>query len=175
MMRLLVAFAVVMATLGLRGQERTGVAAAAGDTVRLPVPTRFEPGAAFPVTGSGFLLTEEFMPEGSLPAFDFRGSLRDRGHAVYTFDAGLRPGVFLNRDAGSWAGPYGFRGTLFNQAVYRVSDKLVMGGSSYGLNRPFQPPLPGKGWSTRGASLFMEYRISNNIRIGTHVSVPVQP
>ena len=73
------------------------------------------------------------------------------------------------------------QGTIFNQAVYRISDKLQFGGNSFGGNSPVRAPLLRSGagaYDFRGASLFLEYKVSKNFRIGGGITVtdhPYQP
>jgi hypothetical protein len=74
-----------------------------------------------------------------------------------------------------------FSGTVFNQAIYQATDKLKIGGNSFGINSFLHGPLPAIGpgkYDFRGMSVFMEYKINKNFRIGGSISVagnPYQP
>ncbi len=69
-------------------------------------------------------------------------------------------------------------GHVFSSARYKVNDRFLLGGVSYGGNSIFSAPFP-KGsidhYDFRGSALFMEYNVSKNFRIGTSVSVTRGP
>jgi hypothetical protein len=70
--------------------------------------------------------------------------------------------------------PYGFTGMILNQASYRISPKILIGGNSFGFNNILSAPVQkslNDQWQGRGASMFFEYRFSKNFRIGTQISV----
>jgi hypothetical protein len=63
---------------------------------------------------------------------------------------------------------------ILNQASYRISPKILIGGNSFGFNNILSAPVQkslNDQWQGRGASMFFEYRFSKNFRIGTQVSV----
>ena len=70
--------------------------------------------------------------------------------------------------------PFISSGAIFNQAAYKLSDKITVGGNSFGANSIFSTPLPNSGFNNfdyRGASMFFQYKVSKNIKIETRVSV----
>lgn len=70
--------------------------------------------------------------------------------------------------------PFFHSGTIFHQASIRLGDKIMLGGNSFGLNSIMHAPLPHPGvnqWDTRGASMFMQYKVNKNFRIETRISV----
>ncbi len=74
--------------------------------------------------------------------------------------------------------PYIFSGTIFNQAAYQINDKLILGGNSFGVNSIFSPsivhPMTNQ-WQTRGASMFMQYKVNRNFKIETRITVTGAP
>lgn len=70
--------------------------------------------------------------------------------------------------------PFYTNGTVFNQATYRINDKLSFGGNSFGAQGIFDKPQVNpaiQNMSTKGASMFMQYKVSKNFKIETRVSV----
>lgn len=70
--------------------------------------------------------------------------------------------------------PFFSSGKIFNQASYRVSDKFSFGGNSFGAQSVFDRPTMNpavQNMSTKGASMFMQYKVSKNFKIETRVSV----
>jgi len=70
--------------------------------------------------------------------------------------------------------PFFSSSRLFHHATYRLNDKFMLGGSSFGANsiHSLSRALPGSNnWDTRGASMFMEYKVNRNFRIETRISV----
>lgn len=75
---------------------------------------------------------------------------------------------------GGFVPPFIHSGTVFNQATYQASSRLIIGGNSFGANSVFTPPptRPGANqWEIRGASMFLEYKVSKNFSIGAQISV----
>lgn len=69
-------------------------------------------------------------------------------------------------------------GMVFNQAIYRLSNKFSFGGNSFGAQSVFDKPRMNPSindLSTKGASMFMQYKVSKNVKIETRVSVTGQP
>ena len=65
-------------------------------------------------------------------------------------------------------------GAVFNQSTYRVSDKFSFGGNSFGAQSVFDRPALNpaiQNMSTKGASMFMQYKVSKNFKVETRVSV----
>ena len=112
-------------------------------------------------------------PALEIPAFDISRYLNN-GKLVsqYSIDPGMASvngySLFLSPS------PFFHSGTVFNQAVYRLNEKFTLGGNSFGVNSLFSAPLPRRGgnqWETRGASMFMQYKVNKNFRIETRISV----
>ena len=64
--------------------------------------------------------------------------------------------------------------TVFNGAIYKLSNKVNLGGYSFGANSIFSAPLPNQrmnNFDTRGATMFLQYNVSKNFRIETRVNV----
>ncbi len=128
---------------------------------------------------NGTFDTELFSEPVQLPEFNFQQELMKRWsynpettfHQVY-FN-GFHPSAF-----GFFPSPFYSEGAVFSQEKYQLSDKFVIGGFSYGANSLFSAPLPGKGindFDTRGATMFMQYKVSKNFKIETRVSVQQGP
>lgn len=72
------------------------------------------------------------------------------------------------------ASPFYLNGIVFNQATYRLSDKFSVGGNSFGAQSIFDRPEINpsvQSMSTKGASMFMQYKVSKNFKVETRVSV----
>jgi len=70
--------------------------------------------------------------------------------------------------------PFYTNGMVFNQATYRLSDKFSIGGNSFGAQSVFDAPRVNSSineMSTKGASMFMQYKVSKNFKVETRVSV----
>ena len=70
--------------------------------------------------------------------------------------------------------PFYTNGMVFNQATYRLSDKFSFGGNSFGAQSVFDTPRVNSSindMSTKGASMFMQYKVSKNFKVETRVSV----
>lgn len=70
--------------------------------------------------------------------------------------------------------PFYTNGMVFNQSTYRLSDKFSFGGNSFGAQSVFDRPELNpaiQNMSTKGASMFMQYKVSKNFKVETRVSV----
>lgn len=70
--------------------------------------------------------------------------------------------------------PFFSSGKIFNQATYRVNNRFSFGGNSFGAQSVFDQPALNpaiQNMSTKGASMFMQYKVSKNFKIETRVSV----
>jgi hypothetical protein len=70
--------------------------------------------------------------------------------------------------------PFYTNGTIFNQSTYRLSDRVSFGGNSFGTQSVFDAPRMNSSindMSTKGASMFMQYKVSKNFKVETRVSV----
>ncbi|HOY51277.1 MAG TPA: hypothetical protein PLX49_05900 [Prolixibacteraceae bacterium] len=140
----------------------------------------FLPGISLTGTfpSEGFLYSGAIGQTPELPAFDFREYLASRWKVETP--GSLFSGFYGNARLFPGGMPLFYGGTMavFNQAAYQFSDRLRMGGNSFGVNPPWVAPgLPGgqNRYDFRGASLFMEYKVSKNFRIETRVSVSGSP
>lgn len=65
-------------------------------------------------------------------------------------------------------------GRVFNQSAYRLNDRLLIGGNSFGAQSIFdQPKLNSsiQDMSIKGASMFMQYKVSDHFKVETRVSI----
>jgi hypothetical protein len=72
------------------------------------------------------------------------------------------------------ASPFYTNGMVFNQATYQLGNKFSFGGNSFGVQSVFDKPQMNPSineMSIKGASMFMQYKISKNIKVETRVSV----
>lgn len=70
--------------------------------------------------------------------------------------------------------PFLRNSAIFSQGSFRLGDKFTVGGYSFGANTVFTAPFPNQGmnnFDVRGSTLFMEYKVSKNFRIGTQINV----
>ena len=140
----------------------------------------FLPGISLtgPFPSEGFLYSGAIGQTPELQAFDFTEYLTSRWKVETP--GSLFSGFYGNARLFPGGMPLFYGGTMavFNQATYQFSDRLRMGGNSFGVNPPWVAPgLPGgqNRYDFRGASLFMEYKVSKNFRIETRVSVSGSP
>lgn len=70
--------------------------------------------------------------------------------------------------------PFLSTGKIFNQSTYQLNDKLVFGGNSFGVQSVFDKPKLNpaiQDMSTKGASMFLQYKISKNFKVEGRVSI----
>jgi len=70
--------------------------------------------------------------------------------------------------------PFYSSGVIFNQAAYRLNDHFILGGNSFGAISVFDQPQINpsmQNMNTRGASMFMQYKVSKNFKIETRVNI----
>lgn len=126
---------------------------------------------------NGTLETNLFAEPLQLPALDFNSAIAERlnmNYSGYTFNSGsfgqFYPGAF-----GFHPSPFVHSGSVFSAGEYKFSDKFKIGGFSYGANSVFSAPLPNQGlnnnYDFRGATMFMQYKVSKNFKIETSVNV----
>jgi hypothetical protein len=73
-----------------------------------------------------------------------------------------------------WPSPYYMNGTVFNQATYRLNDRFSFGGNSFGTQSVFDLPQMNpsmQNMSTKGASMFFQYKVSKNLKVETRVNI----
>jgi hypothetical protein len=124
---------------------------------------------------SGTLETGGMIPDLDLPEFDFQTAFEQ-----YSFNSKefiFAPPIFETTNFGAhgfYPSPFYRNGTVFSAASYQLNDKFKLGGYSFGANSVFSAPLPNRGmnnFDTRGATMFMEYKVSKNFKIETRISV----
>ena len=70
--------------------------------------------------------------------------------------------------------PFYTNGVIFNQASYRLNDRFSFGGNSFGAQSVFEQPRLNptmQNMGTKGASMFMQYKVSKNFKIETRVNI----
>ena len=167
----------------LFAQEPVKAALPEMDTTRLETPGLYQPGLVLPDLNEEIPEMMNLKAKLEVPAFDFSKYLNSRWRVDYTtFNVqNYLPGNIPNMQQGSFFSPFVGSGTIFNQAVYQLSGKLLLGGNSFGVNPVSGSPFNRSGtrpYDMRGASLFLEYKVSKNFRIGGSISVtnnPYQP
>jgi len=73
--------------------------------------------------------------------------------------------------------PFYTNGLVFNQAAYRLNDQFILGGNSFGAMSVFDQPQINpsmQNMNTRGASMFLQYKVSKNFKIETRVNISNQ-
>ncbi len=128
----------------------------------------------------GNLNSELFTEPLQLPEFNFKTELMNR------WDYNIPNSVFHPFGFSSFVpGSLGFspspfirNAAIFSAGKYQLSDKFSVGGFSYGANSIFSAPLPNQGinnFNTHGATMFMQYKVSKNFKIETHINVQQGP
>ncbi len=158
----------------LSAQEPAEIEVKHRDSVRFSLDASTMPDL---MVESAFMALPFFLPDFSVvnpPVFDFSKD----SHSGWTIHrSGMDsffPGISMAPFSGSFSLPFPGTGTVFNQASYRINEKWIFGGNSYGMNLFPWAPGAGRGmnqWNFRGASMFMEYKVAKNVRIGAGVSV----
>ncbi|NQU88017.1 MAG: hypothetical protein HQ541_19895 [Mariniphaga sp.] len=106
------------------------------------------------------------------PKFDFNEGFLNmqQDYNYYVFN----PQGINNMNFPFAAMPLIHSSAIFSQAAYKLSDKFTIGGNSFGANSIYSSPLPNKGlnnFDVRGASMFLQYKVSNKVKIQTRISV----
>lgn len=171
MKRLFVALIVIFATTCAYSQEKVVPDSISGfvttpesKELNFEMPLPF--GESFPATKIN-LFDQSVFNQPLLPDFnkklDFKKELYSPSVASQTF-----------QDYRFGFAPFYTGGIVTNQAIYKVSDKFSFGGNSFGAKSVFDRPdlNPSiQNMSTKGASMFMQYKVSKNFKIETRVSV----
>ncbi len=129
------------------------------------------------MVGSSFGALPFYLPGFSVvtpPVFDYSKDIQSGWTIPRSAIDPFFPGIFIVPFSTGFTAPFPGSGRIFNQASYRFNEKWVLGGSSFGMNK--FPGVPGAGremnqWNLRGASMFLEYKVSKNVRIGAGISV----
>jgi len=70
--------------------------------------------------------------------------------------------------------PFYLNSVIFNQATYRLNDRFSIGGNSFGAQSVFDQPRINssmQNMSTKGASMFLQYKVSKSFKVETWVSI----
>ncbi|WP_340113854.1 hypothetical protein [Maribellus mangrovi] len=73
--------------------------------------------------------------------------------------------------------PFYTNAQIFGGSSTKLNDKFTIGGFSYGANSIFSAPMPNQHnsyFDTYGSTMFMQYKVSKNLKIETRVSVGQQ-
>uniref|UniRef100_UPI0032176C79 hypothetical protein n=1 Tax=uncultured Draconibacterium sp. TaxID=1573823 RepID=UPI0032176C79 len=123
--------------------------------------------------------TDPLLNTVELPKFNAQQEYRQRYTAYIEF-LPLNDLVFAGLSSGMPFGahsPFYHNGSILSQQAYRLGDKLVIGGYSYGMNSIYTAPFPNQNpsyFDTYGSTMFMQYKVSKNFKIETRVSVGQQ-
>ncbi|PIF02184.1 MAG: hypothetical protein CR996_00985 [Draconibacterium sp.] len=130
------------------------------------------------VSGNLFSETEALLP--TLPKIDFTSGFINIPKV--TFEALMNKSIYF---AGSSPGimnpffsPFFNNGVILSQDAHALGNKFIIGGYSYKGNSVFAAPFPNQGlnhFDISGASLFLQYKVSKNIKIETRVNVSQSP
>ena len=96
--------------------------------------------------------------------FDFKKYLDNPGLKIESFSS----------SGGFTISPFLTGGIVYNQASYRLNDRFSFGGSSFGAQSVFDVPKMNpniQDMSIKGASMFLQYKVSDHFKIETRVSV----
>ncbi len=70
--------------------------------------------------------------------------------------------------------PFLTYGNVFNQAIYKATNRFSFGGNSFGAQSIFDQPKLNtsiQDMSIKGASMFIQYKVSDKFKIQTRVSI----
>jgi hypothetical protein len=124
---------------------------------------------------SGQFSNELVLEQMQLPDFDFTSEFARRYSINYdAMSMSSLPlsdftlGLFT-----PFYSPYTMNSTVLSQAAYKVNDRFIFGGFSYGSNfLPTLPPAPGiNNFNRYGSTMFMQYKVGKNFKIETRVNV----
>lgn len=116
---------------------------------------------------------EVFQPDLSLfhqPLFP--GNSQTFDFKKYFSNSGLKTESF--RTNGYFWSPFLQNGMTFNQASYQLNKRFSFGGNSFGAQSIFDAPKLNpniQNMSVKGASMYMQYKVSDHFKIETRVSV----
>lgn len=68
-------------------------------------------------------------------------------------------------------------GHIFNQSSYKLNNRLIIGGNSFGARSVFNLPKLNstiQDMSIKGASMFMQYKVNDRFKIQTRISISNQ-
>lgn len=65
-------------------------------------------------------------------------------------------------------------GQVFNQSTYRLNDRFLIGGNSFGAQSVYDQPKLNttiQDMSIKGASMFMQYKVNDHFKVQTRISI----
>ena len=74
--------------------------------------------------------------------------------------------------------PFFQYGHIFNQSSYQLNDRILIGGNSFGAHSIFDPPKMNstiQEMSIKGASMFLQYKVSDKFKVQTRFSISNRP
>lgn len=69
-------------------------------------------------------------------------------------------------------------GQVFNQSTLQLNDKILIGGNSFGARSIHDQPRLNPSvndFSIKGASMFMQYKVSDKFKVQTRISISNRP
>jgi hypothetical protein len=121
-------------------------------------------------------LSDFLMDDINLPDFNYQEEFLNRYKVNFNFSPTAQTNYygFSSGMTNSFPSPFYRNGQVFSSAAYQVGDKFTFGGFSYGANSVFSVPRTTQqmnNFDSYGSTLFMEYKVSKNFRIGTQINV----
>jgi hypothetical protein len=169
--RVLIFFLLLFCWLGAAAQKGIKLMPLEMDSSQIELERQFEYRQL--ITGQ---IPDGFMVHRlEFPKFDFKNNFKN--DFTLSFNRYFAPGI---NDFGFSLGPtipyfstYYGNTTILSQGAYRLNDKFVFGGYSYGTNSPFSAPLPSnfEPFNRYGSTFFMQYKVGKNFKIETRVNV----
>jgi hypothetical protein len=81
---------------------------------------------------------------------------------------------YTSYPSGSLFSPYLTSVQVFNQSMYKLNSRFSFGGNSFGAQSIFDPPRMNQtiqDMSIKGASMILQYKVSDKIKVQTRVSI----
>lgn len=177
MTRLIFLLLAVLFPMFLAAQQPENIYPAGYDTLYRSTPRLWQPEMYSAKKSFSDVFPAPFMSDREAVFPDFSKYLRSNWTVTYSSVSSNRYFPEFLSSPAVWL-PLGATGTIFNEATYRVNNKLKVRGNSFGINSLYAPLLPRPGtnqWEIRGASVFMEYKVSKNVRFGAGISISESP
>lgn len=119
---------------------------------------------------------EDWLSPASSINFNFNNNLKFYKYQGISSIFREREGValFIFRPGLGHPGSLFWNETLFSGSSINFNNRFSVGGYSFGANTPWKNSLPNRElnqFDYRGSTLFMEYHISKNFRIGTQMQI----
>lgn len=128
----------------------------------------------YPQLLSGTFMADVLIPFQS-PEFNSNAELSKRW-SLTASDVSFTPVQWTELFSGHPGSPSSFffhNGSVLSSAVYKLNDRLKLGGYSLGFNPAFTAPLPNQGihnFDVRSSTLFMQYNISKKFKVETRIT-----